>query len=504
MLRTHWESLTKSEQLFAATLLLTLLFKLIFAAWLPLTGDEAYFYIWGKYPALGYYDHPPMVGWWLALLTTFSKAVWWLRLPSILLATFIGWGIYKLLRERGREMAALAASIWLIAPVSWYNVLITTDTPLVLFCFLSIWSMQRALTNERAVDYLLAGAFLGLAFLSKYFAVFLGFAYLGYFLINRRSAAGVKGFLLMLVATVPFIAIHFYWNYAHCWTNLLFNFFNRHDGDRGGISGLLGYLGVLLYLAAPLFYYGFRHRKELELNNFFAVALWVPLGLFFLLSFKARVGLHWVLAFYPLLFLVFSPLLSNSELKKSFRFMGVLSLLHLLLLGVIVFAPLDLWHERSPKTYNDLVFGLKNEQFSDRMLPYADDYTFGTRSYVRSAILEHATGERFIVFGGGGKHARQDDLSTDYRKLDGGNILLQVRKREHAEEYGKYFSNHRIEHFSVDKHDAWLFFGHGFDYQLYREEVLSRVKARYYDIPAWLPAGKCSFIDNYWPDLGKD
>ena len=45
---------------------------LIFRAWLavvvPFTGDEAYFLVWGRQPAIGYYDHPPMVGWMLALL----------------------------------------------------------------------------------------------------------------------------------------------------------------------------------------------------------------------------------------------------------------------------------------------------------------------------------------------------------------------------------------------------------------------------------------------------
>jgi len=30
---------------------------------LPLTGDEAYFITWGSDVSLGYYDHPPVIGW---------------------------------------------------------------------------------------------------------------------------------------------------------------------------------------------------------------------------------------------------------------------------------------------------------------------------------------------------------------------------------------------------------------------------------------------------------
>jgi len=35
------------------------------SAAVPFTGDEAYFTYWGVYADLGYYDHPPMIGWLL-------------------------------------------------------------------------------------------------------------------------------------------------------------------------------------------------------------------------------------------------------------------------------------------------------------------------------------------------------------------------------------------------------------------------------------------------------
>ena len=59
------------------------LFRLAFAALLPITGDEGYFVLWGDHPAGGYYDHPPMVGWWLAVLLPVSRVEWFLRLPAV-------------------------------------------------------------------------------------------------------------------------------------------------------------------------------------------------------------------------------------------------------------------------------------------------------------------------------------------------------------------------------------------------------------------------------------
>jgi len=41
-------------------------------AWLaaviiPLTEDEAYYRLWAQHLRLGYFDHPPMVAWWIAV-----------------------------------------------------------------------------------------------------------------------------------------------------------------------------------------------------------------------------------------------------------------------------------------------------------------------------------------------------------------------------------------------------------------------------------------------------
>ena len=66
-------------RLFAALLVLTLVFRFWLAAAFPITGDEAYFIWWGWMPDWGFYDHPPMIGWWLAALSLVSKVEWWLR-----------------------------------------------------------------------------------------------------------------------------------------------------------------------------------------------------------------------------------------------------------------------------------------------------------------------------------------------------------------------------------------------------------------------------------------
>src|SRR5512139_769655 len=238
----------------------TLLFKLLLAALLPMSGDEAYFIVWARHLDFGYYDHPPMVGWFLHVLLYLGNSEWVMRLPAVLTASVIGYGIYRMLRPLGEDKAALVAILFLISPLNLLNVLITTDTPLILFAFLSLAALYRALQRDSLIWYAVAGALLGMAFLSKYFAVLLGLAYLAYFLVFGRRQFG--GFVLLVLAALPFALLNLYWNYTHCWDNILFNLYTRNEGAQFSLGKLAIYFGTQLYLLTPpVLYFLYRQRQ---------------------------------------------------------------------------------------------------------------------------------------------------------------------------------------------------------------------------------------------------
>jgi 4-amino-4-deoxy-L-arabinose transferase-like glycosyltransferase len=216
-----------------------------------MTGDEAYFVLWGEHPAGGYYDHPPMVGWWLTGLLAVSRAEWVLRLPAVLLPLILASGAWWLVRPHGVERARVAALLVLLAPVNVWNVLITTDTPVILFTMLSALAYVAAQRRASLLWYAVTGGLLGLAFLGKYFAALLGIAYLAHVLFVRRDAGRWAGFLVLLVAALPAPIYNLWWNSEHCWVNILFNFVNRH-GDAGlSWQNPSLYLVSLAYLATP-------------------------------------------------------------------------------------------------------------------------------------------------------------------------------------------------------------------------------------------------------------
>ncbi|MFN4149279.1 MAG: ArnT family glycosyltransferase, partial [Rhodocyclaceae bacterium] len=186
-----------------------------------MTGDEAYFYWWGRQPDWGFYDHPPMIGWWLAGLIWVSDAAWWLRLPQIvqpiLLALAVRWAwprLFPALASR-RDTAALLV---LLAPANVWNVLITTDTALVYFAVLSGLAWLLASRDDDWRWYLVCGLLLAGAVLSKYFAALLGFAYL-VDALRRRSLQDLRGLVIVYACCIPALGLMIWWNSEHCWTN---------------------------------------------------------------------------------------------------------------------------------------------------------------------------------------------------------------------------------------------------------------------------------------------
>ncbi|MDQ3271656.1 MAG: glycosyltransferase family 39 protein, partial [Pseudomonadota bacterium] len=130
--------------------LLSLSMRLWIAGTFPITGDEAFFYWWGVYPDWGYYDHPPMVGWLIALMrATLGDSIWSIRLPVVLLPLALGGLVGWALAPLGRERAAWAVLFFWLAPLNWLNTLITTDTPLIFWSVLSVALVLRAERRER-------------------------------------------------------------------------------------------------------------------------------------------------------------------------------------------------------------------------------------------------------------------------------------------------------------------------------------------------------------------
>jgi len=201
--------------------------RLVAAAWTPLTFDEAYYWMWSKHLAGGYYDHPPMVAYVIRAGTIIAgDTELGVRLVSILLAIPMSFAVYQAagILFGGRRVAATAAillNITLMAAVG--TLIVTPDAPLLVASSFILFFLAKVLETGRGFWWLAVGIATGAALLSKYTALFFGPAILIWLIAVpklRRWLISPWPYLGGLIAFTMFSPV-ILWNAEHNWVSFI-------------------------------------------------------------------------------------------------------------------------------------------------------------------------------------------------------------------------------------------------------------------------------------------
>jgi hypothetical protein len=211
----------------ALTILALVALRLVAAAFTPLTFDEAYYWMWSKHLAGGYYDHPPAVAFVIRLGTMMAgDTELGVRLVSILLAlpmSFATWRAAAILFG-GTRLAATATillNVTLMAAVG--TMIVTPDASLLVASSFVLFYLAKVLETGRGAWWLAVGAAVGTALLSKYTALFFGPA----ILIWLLAVPKLRGWLISpwpylgaIVSSAMFAPV-LLWNADHHWVSFV-------------------------------------------------------------------------------------------------------------------------------------------------------------------------------------------------------------------------------------------------------------------------------------------
>ncbi|MCL6434404.1 MAG: glycosyltransferase family 39 protein [Leptolyngbyaceae cyanobacterium HOT.MB2.61] len=217
----------------AGLLLGGLLVRTAIALSLPPGFDEAYYYLYTQHLDWSYFDHPLMValstglGPWI----TGEVSQFTIRLGTLLLHTGALWLLYLTsLWLFSSQAAVLTLAIASLIPIFLvgFGVLTLPDAPLIFFWTATVYGAVREFwpLHPYTPTYRLAiiGLLVGLACLSKYHGLALGFGLLGFCLTSPRPRAALRSpwmvlsFSLFLLAITPILI----WNIQHDWVSLRF------------------------------------------------------------------------------------------------------------------------------------------------------------------------------------------------------------------------------------------------------------------------------------------
>lgn len=197
-----------------------------------LSADAAHYALYGYFPALSYFDHPPMIGWMQMLVEKFSTSNLALRLWPVVLMGISTLLLYRLGRRLFPELSpwfSVTAVVVMQSAImiQLMGITMLPDDPLLVFYLLAGSALYDTLVLDRPKTWLIVGLWFGLAALSKYTAVaLLGTTIILFITEHRWKQLRMRwpwlGALLALLLISPILI----WNMRHEWVSFQYQIFH--------------------------------------------------------------------------------------------------------------------------------------------------------------------------------------------------------------------------------------------------------------------------------------
>ena len=272
--------------------------KLLLAWFIPAFGDETYYYIWSQHPQLSYFDHPPMVSWFIYLGQLMGPAGNSVSLRIVFIfASFVTaliWIQILHLKNFDNSKILICLVLLLLNPLLGVgSILATPDVPLVLFWSLSYYCYLKIMELNTRRWYILLGLFLGLGFCSKYHIVLFvisGLIYL--FWTKNIFRLHLQGVLLTIFFGAVFSLPVIIWNAQNNWASFLFQIQHGFGETSFDWKWPVGYLLAQLLITNPLIFILLFKKNSDSMEKIFSLS---QLAFFFTSSFKSVVEGNWPL-----------------------------------------------------------------------------------------------------------------------------------------------------------------------------------------------------------------
>lgn len=431
------------------------LWRLYLSAGLQLHPDEAYYWLWSRKLDIGYFDHSPMVAYFIWLTTLISNAELWVRLSGTvvtLLSSLLMWRLAMQLFGSSR-VAAGSVMLFNVYPMTMMGlIVITPDIPVFLFWSISIYLFWQIIEKKKIWLWYVLGLTFGLALLSKYTAILLLPCFFIYLLLtdDRRWLKTIHPYLALFAGLLCFFPV-VYWNSRHEWISFVFQLGHGLGGQEYSLGRVADYIVGQLLLVGPIawllgIYAAFAWMFRKDKAILFLILTSLPVILFFgVSSLKKLAGPNWpAFAYFTFSILAAKYLLdSRSKIRRTLWYAALLTSL---LLSTIVtlhakFSVIPLAkfsRELAVADTTNWFYGWR--ELGVELMKYPDMAFALSPSHQLSAEMIYYTHEKFPVQTDETARPSQFNLWEEPHGRHGKNGLYVWSDGDSPAHYEKYFS----------------------------------------------------------------
>ncbi len=303
-----------------------------------LRGDEAYYWMYSRDLAWGYFDHPPVVAVLVKLGYALFQNELGVRLCFVLLCTATIVVMEKMIQPSNLKLfyaIILSVAFLQLGMVFGGGMFAIPDFPLLFFTALFFYLYKHYLQEASWQVVVSLSVVISLLLLSKYHGILI----IGFTLLSNLKLLKQKSFWVMAALSSLLFLPHLHWQLMHDFPSVKYHFFERSSKGYS-FSFTTEYLATQPFILGPfvgllLIYLG----VVLKPKDVFERSLkWMVVGtyvFFFLMTFKGRVEGNWtIITFVPLLYIGYNYIEQSEKLKKLTFYSFIVSLILIVMVRV--------------------------------------------------------------------------------------------------------------------------------------------------------------------------
>ena len=283
-----------------------------------LFGDEAQYWIWSQNLDFGYYSKPPFLAWIINIFTILLGSNFFsLKLIPFIFYFFTSYVVFLIALElySDRGLAFLASiSFYLLPSVTVSSFILSTDVVLIFFWSLCLLVLLKIRKQASLLNFLLLGIFLGLAFLTKYAAIYFLLSLFVFLCFDKKLR-------MVFLQNIFFTFLFFCSCLLVMFPNILWNINNgwitiSHTGDNAGLerigfnplNGIVFLLtqGMMLGPILVLFFLTSIKKIKKDFQTIFLISFSLPIFFIVLVeSVLVRANANWAAVGLVGLFILF-------------------------------------------------------------------------------------------------------------------------------------------------------------------------------------------------------
>jgi len=323
-----------------------LLLALAQSASTELIADEAYYWVYSRFPAWGYFDHPPMIAFIIKSGYAIFHNELGVRLVCALLSTFTILTTESLTERKNPFLFyTIVLSVGVLQITGFLAV---PDTPLLFFTALFFYTYRSFIQNTTWKNTLLLAIAISLLFYTKYHGLLIVlFTFLSNIKLFTRWKTWLAGFFVLLLYTP-----HLLWQWDHDWVSFRYHLFESNVGNYK-FSYTTDYLLGQILLAGPLagfilFPAALIYKTKTQTEKALKFTLIGIYLIFLVSSFRGKVEVNWTMpAMIPLIVLSHQFLIDKISWVKPLKAIAFVSLL--LIIAARIYLVVDIGPDNSTK-----------------------------------------------------------------------------------------------------------------------------------------------------------